>query len=84
MTLEDIILLTKDLKNNMLTRVFPWTKECDFTYEKLTDYTNNSTREGLFPDSLKRENVTLVHEKNNPLDKENYKPVSILPLLLKV
>ena len=38
----------------MLAGIFPWTKECDVTYEKLTDYTNNSTREKLFPDSLKR------------------------------
>ena len=68
----------------MLAEIFPWTKECDFTYEKWTDYTNNSTREGLFPDSLKKANITIVHEKNHPLEKENYRSVSILPLPLKV
>ena len=59
-------------------------KECDFTYEKLTNCINNSLSEGLFPDSLKRANITPVHKKNDPLDKENYRPVSILPLLSKV
>ena len=59
-------------------------KECDFTYEKLTNCINNSLSEGLFLDSLKRANITPVHKKNDPLDKENYRPVSILPLLSKV
>ena len=38
----------------------------------------------LFLDSLKRANVTPVHKKNDPLDKENYRPVIILPLFSKV
>ena len=59
-------------------------KECDFTYEKLTNCINNSLSEGLFPDSLKRANITPVHKKNDPLDKENYRSVSILPLLSKI
>ena len=29
-------------------------------------------------------NVTPVFKKEDPLDKSNYRPVSILPLLLKV
>ena len=33
---------------------------------------------------MKRANITPIHKKNNPLDKENYRPVSILPLLSKV
>ena len=86
-TLEDVRLIIKDLKNNKAAGGdIPLTslKECDFTYEKLTNCINNSLSEGLFPDSLKRANITPVHKKNDPLDKENYRSVSILPLLSKV
>ena len=87
MTLEDVRLIIKDLKNNKAAGgdiPLKLLKECDFTYEKLTNCINNSLSEGLFPDSLKRANITPVHKKNDPLDKENYRPVSILPLLSKV
>ena len=35
---------------------------------------------GSFPDSLKLANITPVHKKHEPTDKENYRPVSVLPL----
>ena len=38
---------------------------------------------GSFPGSLKLENIIAVHKEDEPTDKENYKPVSILPLLSK-
>ena len=87
MTSEDVRLIIKDLKNNKAAGgdiPLKLLKECDFTYEKLTNCINNSLSEGFFPDFLKRANITPVHKKNDPLDKENYRPVSILPLLSKV
>ena len=36
-----------------------------------------------FPDSLKIANITPAHKKDKPTDKENYRPVSVLPLLSK-
>ena len=87
MTLEDVRLIIKDLKNNKAACgniSLKLLEECDITYEKLTNCTNNSLSGGLFPDSLKRANITPVHKKNDPLDKENYRPVSILPLLSNV
>ena len=36
------------------------------------------------PDSLKIANITPVHKKDEPADKENYRPVRVLPLLSKV
>ena len=39
---------------------------------------------GSFPDSLKLANITPVHKKDEPTDKENYRPVSVLPLLSKI
>ena len=50
----------------------------------LTNCINNSLSEGFFPDCLKRANITLIGKKNDPLDKENYRPVSILYLISKV
>ena len=87
MTLEDVRLIIQDLKNNKAAGgdiPLKLLKECDFTYGKLTNCMNNSLSEGLFPESLKKSNLTPVHKKNDLLDKENYKPVSILPLLSKV
>ena len=87
MTLGDIRLIIKDLKNNKAAGgdiPLKLLKECDFTYEKLTNCINNSLSEGFFPDSLKRANITPVHKKNDSLDKENYRPLSILPLRSKV
>ena len=50
----------------------------------MTDYINTFFENGLFPDFLKEANVTSIYEKDDPLDKENYRPVCILPLLSKV
>ena len=85
--MEDVRLIIKDLKNNKAAGgniPMKLLKECDFSYEKLTNCIHNSLSEGFFLDSLKRANITPVHKKDGPLDKENYRPVSILPLLSKV
>ena len=50
----------------------------------LTNCINKSIENGCFPDSLKEANITPIFKKNDPLDKSNYRPVSILPLLSKV
>ena len=39
---------------------------------------------GKFPIFLKNANVTPVHKKDDPIDKTNFPPISILPLLSKV
>ena len=44
---------------------------------------NGSLSKGSFPDSLKLGNITPVHKKGQPTGKENYRPVSVLPLLSK-
>jgi hypothetical protein len=38
---------------------------------------------GVFPDSLKKAQVTPLHKKNDPLSKTNYRPVSVLPVFSK-
>ena len=59
-------------------------KESEFTFEILTDCINRSIETGCFPDSLKEANITSIFEKDDPFDKSNYRPVSILPLISKV
>ena len=46
---------------------------------------NHSTEKtGIFPSVLKLGNITPIFKTDNPLDKSNYRPVSIMPLLPKV
>ena len=83
----DILRLTKlsvvkyRLRYEMPTKIL---KECEFAFDVLTKCINKSVETGYFPDSLKLANVAPVFKKEDRLDKSNYRPVSILPLLSKV
>ena len=60
-------------------------KENEFTFETLKSYINQTLKTtGEFPGSLKLRNLTPIYKKDDPLDKSNYRSVSILPLLSKV
>ena len=50
----------------------------------LTDCISGALSRGIFPDSLKLANITPVHEKDETTDKENYRPVSVIPLFSKI
>ena len=43
----------------------------------------NCLRRGIFPETWKRANVVPVHKKNEKNMKENYRPISLLPILSK-
>ena len=45
---------------------------------------NKSIKEGLFPNSLKLADITPAHKKGDKSDKENYRPISILPTPSKI
>ena len=45
---------------------------------------NNSIKSSIFPSCLKHADVTPLHKKCNKSLKENYRPVSIFPILSKV
>ena len=45
---------------------------------------NEALKTGPFPNSLKYANVRSIYKNVDPFHKKNYRPVSILPLLLKV
>ena len=74
--------IIKDLKNSKSVRG-EILKEFEFTFEILTQCINKSFASGELPDCLKQANVSPIFKKDDPLDKENYRPVSILPLLSK-
>ena len=86
-SVEEVKKIIRDLKTNKAvggeipTKIL---KECEFTFDVLTKCINKSIETGYFLDSLKLANVAPVFNKENPLDKSNYRSVSILPLLSSV
>ena len=59
-------------------------KKSSFSFDELTVCVNYALINGKFPIILKNANATPVHKKDNPTDKTNFRPVSVLPLLSKV
>ena len=59
-------------------------KESTFCFPELTNCINESLTNNKFPDTLKLSDITPVFKKLDPSDKANYRPVSNLPLVLKV
>jgi hypothetical protein len=49
-----------------------------------TTLVNNTIKTSVFPTRLKEAQVVPLHRKNDPFDKKNYRPVSILPTISKV
>ena len=45
---------------------------------------NQCIKHGVFPDSLKIARVSVIHKKAEKNRFENYKPISILPVLSKI
>ena len=86
-SVEEVKKIIRDLKTNKAvggeipTKIL---RECEFTFDVLTNCINKSVETGYFPDSLKLANVAPVFKKEDLFDKCNYRPVSILPLLSKV
>ena len=45
---------------------------------------NNSLHSSIFPSELKKADIIPIHKKKSKFDIENYRPVSILPVLSKI
>ena len=54
------------------------------TVETLQQLFNQVMTTRKFPSNLKIADVTPVFKKNNQLSKENYRPVSVLPIISKL
>ena len=53
-------------------------------FQALENCINQSIVSGKFPDPLRLANISPVYKAKDPLDKTNYKPVKILPILSKI
>ena len=56
----------------------------DIISEPISAAYNNSLSSLIFPTKLKQANITPVHKKDESTNKENYRPVSILPVISKI
>ena len=87
-TVKDVENIIKNIPNNKASGgEIPLNilKQSRFTYEMLTDCINDAiVGENIFPDSLKFADITPVHKKDETTNKENYRPVSVLPLISKI
>ena len=87
-TVEDVENIIKNIpKNKASGGEIPLNilKQSRFTYEILTDcITDAIVGENIFPDRLKFADITPVHKKDETTNKENYGPVSVLPLISKI
>ena len=84
---DEIVATIKDLQSNKAAGgEIPLNilKKSNFTFDELTECVNYTLKNGKFPDSLKNANITPVYKKDDPTDKVNYRPVSVLPLLSKI
>ena len=70
---QDSDIPTKIIKEN-----------CDIFTNFICESINNSIKSSVFPSCLKHADVTPMHKKCNESLKENYRPVSIIPILSKV
>ena len=84
---DDVKTVTQDLKDNKSVAgeiPIQILKESEFTFEILTNCINKFIETGYFPGSHKEANITPIFKKDDPLDKSNYRSISILPLISKV
>ena len=76
-----------DTKKSSTYRSIPTTilKQCVNAYlPHLTNSINYSIQHSNFPQELKLSEVILVYKKLDPLQKENYRPVRLLPHVSKI
>ena len=59
-------------------------KGYDFSFRALTNCVNESIENKTFRDRSKEDKFISMYKSKNPLDKANYRPVSILSFLSKV
>ena len=86
-TTEEIKAIIKDIPTNKAAGgEIPVNilKKSNFSFDELIICVNYALINGKFPITLKNANVTPVQKKEDPTDKTNFKPISVLPLLSKV
>ena len=56
----------------------------DICCEPIFNIVNNGIKDSMFDDGLKSADITPVHKKGDATDKNNFRPVSVLPVVSKV
>ena len=54
-------------------------RPCDLCFQALTNFINQSIVSRKFLNSLKLASISPVYKAKDPLDKTNYRPISVLP-----
>ena len=71
-----------DTQNDIPAKIL---KKCSSSTESIFQKLfNEPSRIGSFPDKLKLADIALVFKKNNTLEKENYRPVGVRPVVSKI
>ena len=87
-TTEETVKIIKSLNKKKSTSGFipTWIlhQSVNTLAQSLTECINYSLSAGVFPDELKLADVIPIFKKGDPMDKKNYRPISILPALSKV
>ena len=79
---ENIDLRKATTKNTIPPKILKIS--CNTSVETLYNLFNECLKTGNFPDNLKLVDITPVFKKKDPLNKENYRPVSVLPNISKI
>ena len=87
-SIEDVKKETLNLnpKKSSISGTIPVTilkQTIDVHLQHLTNAINHTLQTNCFPDKLKQSEVMPVYEKLHPLEKEKYRPVSLLPHVSK-
>lgn len=61
-----------------------WKMASEVVSTPLTKVLNNALISGKFPSKLKHAKITLIHKGGDASDKQNYRPISILPAISKL
>ena len=80
----DVISTTDDTKSSDRDIALRILKGNKIFPQVLCNWINDSLKTGAFPDPLKLAEIKAIHKKEDPFDKDNYRPTSILPLISKV
>ena len=70
------------VENDIPTKMLIETSDIVSNY--LTRICNDSKTEQIFPESLKRAEIIPIYKKEDRTNKENYRPVSLLPTVSKL
>ena len=76
------VVLKFSTYGDILASILKQTIEVHLKY--LASTINHSLKESTFPDELQQSEVITVHEKLYSSQKDNYRPVSLLPHIPKV